>query len=288
MTLRSIQILRPGSLTTIQDQGRPGLARLGVSPSGACDRPAHHLGNRLIGNAPTAAALEMTVGGLIARFSHSCWVAVTGAPAPIVCDGRSYAAYSPIFVPAGLELRIGVPTSGLRSYLAVRGGIAVPPVLGSRSTDTLTGIGPTALQAGQTLPIGNATVGPVPPVDLAPVAALAQEPLIEFQPLRRPGWFADTAVDALRHTYQVSPDTNRIGVRLQGKAIERACQDELPSEGLVAGAIQIPPSGQPIIFLADHPVTGGYPVLGVVRARSLPLLAQARPGQHLWLRIART
>jgi biotin-dependent carboxylase-like uncharacterized protein len=286
MTSRTIEIVRSGPLTTIQDDGRPGLARLGVSPSGACDRPAYHLANRLVGNAPNAAALEVTLGGLVATFSHSCWVAVTGAPAPVTSAGRACAAYSPVFVPAGGELRIGAPSSGLRSYLAVRGGIAVAPVLGSRSTDTLTGIGPAPLQAGQTVPIGDAVAGPVAPVDLVPVAPLPQEPVIEIQPLRRPEWFADGALEALRESYHVSPDTNRIGMRLHGNAIQRARQDELPSEGLVAGTVQIPPSGQPVIFLADHPVTGGYPVLGVVRARSLPLLAQARPGQRVRLRIA--
>ncbi|SCF34518.1 biotin-dependent carboxylase uncharacterized domain-containing protein [Micromonospora viridifaciens] len=285
MTSGTIEIVRPGPLTTVQDDGRPGLARLGVSPSGACDRPAYQLANRLVGNAPNTAALEVTLGGLVARFSRSCWVAVTGAPAPVVSAGRACAPYGPVFVPAGGVLKIGIPAAGLRSYLAVRGGIAVPPVLGSRSTDTLTGIGPAPLRAGQILPIGDATDGPVAPVDLAPVAPLPQEPVIDFQPLCRPGWFADNALDALRDSYRVSPDTNRIGMRLQGNVIERVRQDELPSEGLVAGAIQIPPSGQPVIFLADHPVTGGYPVLGVVRARSLPLLAQARPGQRLRLRV---
>lgn len=279
-----IEILRPGPLTTVQDEGRPGLARFGVGPSGACDRVAYRLGNRLVGNVPAAASLELTLGGLRARFTSSCWVAVTGAPAPIKCDGHRMAMNSPLRVQAGAELRIGPARAGLRSYLAVRGGIAVPQVLGSRSRDTLAGIGPEPVRAGDVLPIGEATMGPVESVDIPDAVEPAVEPVVEFLVVRRSEWFTDAALDAIHCApYSVAAESNRVGVRLCGTAIPRARYEELPSEGLVAGAIQVPPSGQPVIFLADHPVTGGYPVVGVVRASSLPLLAQVRPGQRLRL-----
>lgn len=276
-----IEVLDPGLLTLVQDLGRPGLAALGVGRSGAADRPALTLANRLVGNAEGAAALELTLGGLRLRFHRGAWVALAGAPAPLAVGARAAAAHSPVYVPAGAVLRVGQPARGLRSYLAVRGGIDLPPVLGSRASDVLSGIGPEKLTRGQKLPLGNEIAGD-PVVDLAPVAELPEVPVLRVLPGPRQDWFTPHALAALCGSpYQVTPASNRIGVRLAGPRLDRAREGELPPEGMVGGALQVPPNGQPVLFLADHPVTGGYPVIGVVLAEDLPAAAQLRPGQRL-------
>ena len=284
----TMRVLEPGPLTTVQDLGRAGLAHLGVGHSGACDRPAIRLANRIVGNRESAAALEVTIGGLAVRFSHGTWVAFTGAWAPLTVDGRAESFFGPVFAPAGGELRVGFSHEGMRSYLAVRGGVDVPPVLGSRSTDLLTGIGPSVLRAGDVVVVGDEMDGAVAAIDLVPTRAIDSEPVLELALGPRPEWFTTDAVEKLVDaTWKVSQDSNRIGVRLIGPMLERAQLGELPSEGLVAGAIQIPPSGQPVLFLADHPVTGGYPVIAIRRAASLPAAAQLRLGQRLHFRVAR-
>ncbi|MGI8780307.1 MAG: biotin-dependent carboxyltransferase family protein [Solirubrobacteraceae bacterium] len=281
-----IEILAPGPLSVVQDLGRPGLASLGVGPSGAADVASLRLGNRLVGNGEDAAGVEVTFGGLAVRCLAPATVALTGAPCDANVDGRAVHMNSPVHIGAGATLRFGTPTSGLRSYLAVRGGIDVPLVLGSRSTDVLAGIGPPALAAGQRLPIG-----PPPPrwplVDHAPTASLPAQPVLHLLPGPRLEWFDDTALDTLAAApYEVSAQSNRTALRLLGEPVRRAVLDELPSEGLVVGAIQIPPDGRPVLFLADHPVTGGYPVVAVVRDCEVPLAAQLRPGQSVRFSVA--
>jgi biotin-dependent carboxylase-like uncharacterized protein len=175
-------------------------------------------------------------------------------------------------------LRLGLPAAALRTYVAIRGGIAVPPTLGSRSTDVLSGLGPPALTAGDRLPVGGVAAGDIT-VDVAPVEPVPTRTSLRVLAGPRTDWFSSDALNALcREPYVVSTESDRVGVRLTGRAIERVRADELPSEGLVTGAVQIPPDGQPLVFLADHPVTGGYPVLGVVVAADLPVVAQVRPG----------
>ncbi|MCA2219826.1 biotin-dependent carboxyltransferase family protein [Nonomuraea aurantiaca] len=187
----------------------------------------------------------------------------------------------PFWVPAGSELRFGAPIWGLRTYLAVRGGIAVEPVLGSRSTDSLSGLGPAPLRQGTVLPVGGSGGLVEISVDLAP----AGEPppaVLRIVPGPRDDWFApDALAELCAEPYEVSQDSNRVGVRLRGRELTRAREGELPSEGMVTGAVQVPPSGQPIVFLADHPPTGGYPVIGVVREADLPIAAQLRPGDSV-------
>jgi biotin-dependent carboxylase-like uncharacterized protein len=270
-----IEILRPGPLTTVQDLGRPGYAHLGVGRSGAADRASLALANRLVGNAPTAAGLEITLGGLAARFHARATVALTGAP----CPGADHCC--PIDLPAGTDLRLGVPAVGARTYLAVRGGIDVPPVFGSRATDLLGGIGPAPLTAGTRLPVGADTAG-FPTVDLAPVAPPGPDATLRVIPGPRADWFTPDALRVLTAApYQVTPDSNRIALRLDGAAVPRATDAELPTEGMAVGSIQVPADGQPVLFLADHPVTGGYPVLAVVSTAALGHAAQARPGSRL-------
>jgi KipI family sensor histidine kinase inhibitor len=289
-TAGGILVVHSGPLTTVQDRGRPGYAALGVSASGAADPASAALANRLVGNQPDAACLETTLGGLTLEFREPARVAVTGAPGALRLSHRAAAVNAPFSVPAGDRLTIGTPDLGLRSYVAVRGGIDVPATLDSRATDVLSGLGPAPLRDGDVLPIGTATAGPPPAVDLAPVAALPDtEITVRVLPGPRADWFTDDAHTTL-HTaaFTVTADVNRIGVRLDGPELTRARTDELPSEATVAGAVQVPPSGQPVVFLADHPVTGGYPVIAVVRAADLPLLAQARPGQRVRFRQAST
>jgi biotin-dependent carboxylase-like uncharacterized protein len=274
--MTALTVLETGPLATIQDRGRVGQAALGVPRSGACDQRSYELANRLVGNVPGAAVIEATFGGLVLRAEADLVVALTGAP----CGGVPF--NSPATLRAGQTLRLGPPRSGLRTYIAVRGGIDVPPVLGSRSTDLLSGLGPAPLQPGQSLAIGR-TLSPMPGVDLAPVAdPAAGEVVVRVTPGPRRDWFTDGGWASLvGQTYAVSSNSNRIGVRLEGTPLERALDGELASEGMTLGAIQVPPSGLPVVFLADHPVTGGYPVIAYVAVGSLPACAQLRPGQAL-------
>jgi biotin-dependent carboxylase-like uncharacterized protein len=190
-------------------------------------------------------------------------------------------------VRAGRELRLGAPASGLRTYHRVRGGIAVAPVLGSRSTDVLSGLGPPVVAAGDVLPIGISPL-PEPGVDVAPVADPADgEVVVAVLPGPRRNWFGDRAWTTLTGSaYTVTSQSNRVGLRLAGAVLERERPGELPSEGMVLGALQVPPSGTPVLFLADHPVTGGYPVIGVVADADLDRCGQLRPGQAVRFRAA--
>ncbi|WP_327328003.1 biotin-dependent carboxyltransferase family protein [Streptomyces sp. NBC_01210] len=279
-----IEILKPGPLTTVQDLGRHGYASLGVSTSGAADRGSLRLANRLVGNAEVAAGLELTYGGLSVRFHTLTTIALTGAPCPATLDGRTIAANGPVIVHPGQQLTIGLPTHGLRTYLAVRGGIVVPEVLGSRSTDTLSGIGPAVLAGGTRLPVGSPPSS-FPTVDFAPAEPFPEHPTLEILPGPREDWFTLEAMETLYSTaYQVSADSNRIGARLQGPVLKRAVDRELPSEGTALGSLQVPPNGQPVLFLADHPVTGGYPVIAVIADHDLDRAAQLRPGQSVSFR----
>ncbi len=273
---RTLTVLATGPLTTVQDAGRPGQGALGIGRSGACDRAAARLANRLVGNDPDAAVLEATLGGLVLRADADLVVTTTGAR----CSGAHNA---PVALRAGRELRLGLPDTGLRTYVAVRGGVAVEPVLGSRSTDLLSGLGPPVLSPGDVLPVGSAA-GPMPGVDLAPVPdPPGGEVTVRVLPGPRADWFPSPA--ALTGTaWEVTGESNRIGLRLAGAALQRSRTGELASEGMVRGALQVPPSGQPVLFLADAPVTGGYPVIGYVEDADVDRCGQLRPGQTLRLR----
>ena len=279
--IRFLVVLDPGPLTTVQDRGRPGWAHLGVPRAGALDGPGAALANRLVGNSVEAAVLETTLGGVSLQASTAMTLAVTGADAPVTVDGRSVAAREPVAVRSGQTLCVGPARTGLRSYVAAAGGIDVPAVLGSRSTDTLSGMGPAPLTKDQELPVGD-PLGDPRGVDVSVVRPLVPPTLLRFRPGPRADWFADEALEALtRSTYAVSSDSNRVGVRLNGPGLDRHRTGELPSEGLVLGAIQVPASGEPLVFLNDHPTTGGYPVVGVVAAGDLPACAQLRPGDEV-------
>jgi biotin-dependent carboxylase-like uncharacterized protein len=281
--VREIEVLEPGLLTTVQDLGRPGHAHLGVPRSGAVDPGSLSLANRLVGNAEGAAGLETTATGCRVRVGRATAIAVAGAICEVRIDDRAAAWGAAVPVPAGSTVTLGAASSGLRSYLAVAGGIAVEPELGSRATDVLSGLGPAALRVGDRLPFGPAAG---PPSDAEAVPARRKD-VVEVVLGPRADWFTPAALDVLDGAaYTVLAESNRIGIRLAGPVLERATPGaELPSEPMVLGAVQVPPSGRPVIFLHDHPTTGGYPVVAVVRAAGLAVCAQARPGEVLRFRV---
>ncbi|MCF2526423.1 biotin-dependent carboxyltransferase family protein [Yinghuangia soli] len=279
-----LAVVRPGALTTVQDLGRAGQAHLGVPRSGAADRRSHAFANRLVGNPESAATLETTVVGCAVRTDADRWFAVAGAPCPVAAGGRAVPFGAPFLVRAGETVELGPVVAGVRSYLAVGGGIAVPEVLGSRATDLMSGLGPAPLAAGAVLPLGPAAAAP--DATGAPPPGLARGPVLRVTPGPRSGFFPPAAWELLRaHAWTVLPASNRIGVRLDGPALPRTGGDALPSEGMVPGALQVPPNGLPVLFLADHPTTGGYPVIGCVHPADLPHAAQAAPGSALRFRI---
>lgn len=280
-----LEVLATGPLTLIEDAGRPGHMAVGVGRAGAADQSSYRLGERLLGNRPGLAALEVTLGGLLVRAHGAVTLCLTGAPAPATIDGAPAPHASPFPLGDAQELALGMPPSGLRTYLSVRGGLAVQPVLGSCSTDTMAGLGPPRVRPGDRLPVGDA-VAAFPTVDVAPVPCPeAGTVMLTVLPGPRRGWFARP--EALAETvWVVSELSDRKGIRLEGKGIERRTDYvdvELSSEGMVRGAIQVPPGGQPVLLLNDHPVTGGYPVIGVVRSADVDRAAQLRPGQHVRL-----
>jgi KipI family sensor histidine kinase inhibitor len=293
----ALEILRAGALTTIQDLGRPGYAHLGVPRSGALDVAAHRLANRLVGNDPHAATLETTISGLTLRALAPVAVAVCGAVSPVLVDDRPAPWAAPIELRPGQTLDVGTATRGVRSYVAFAGGVAAPPVLGSRSTDLLSGLGlggaggaaDSRLRDGDRLALGT-PAGPPRPADTHPVTVTAPAgsgSVLELpvEPGPRPGAFAQSAWRLLTGCeYTVAPASNRIALRLEGPTLPRTGPDTVPSEGTVLGAIQVPADGRPIIFLADHPPTGGYPVIGVVPAVALGGAAQALPGTRIRFR----
>jgi len=280
-----IEIVDPGPFTTVQDLGRPGWAAIGVGSSGAADRGSLRLANRLVGNPEGAAGFEATFGGLHLRALTDVLVALTGAATPIESDAPLVGLGLAVHLRAGHELRLRTPPRGLRSYVAVRGGIDAPEVLGSRSTDTLSALGPSPLRAGDIFVTGT-TVDPntltEPSTELAPIPPAPVEPVLRLLPGPRNDW-ADPA-GLLAAAYTVRSDSNRIGVRLAGPALARR-PGELPSEAMVRGSVQVPPDGLPIIVHADHPVTGGYPVVAVVVDADLDLVGQLRPGDPVRFRL---
>ena len=283
---RELEVTSAGPQVTVQDLGRPGQAHLGVPRSGALDEPAHRLANRLVGNPESAATLECLGGRLAFRARTAVTVAVTGAQLPLRVDGRGRDWGNAVTVPAGATVELGDVTRGLRAYLAVSGGIDVDPVLGSRATDLLSGLGPEQVSDGDVLPVGAPTGVPVP-VDAVAPARAGRELRVRLGP--REDWFEEGSVQALdRSTYVVGNESNRIGLRLEGERIRRRSKEELASEGMVLGAVQVPPNGQPVVFLHDHPTTGGYPVIGVVVAEDLAACAQLRPGDEITLRVVGT
>jgi biotin-dependent carboxylase-like uncharacterized protein len=221
------------------------------------------------------------MGGLEVELTEPAVVALAGAlGAVVVSGGPPVGHHAPAALPAGVRLRLGPPRAGLRTYLAVRGGIDVAAVLGSRSYDTLGRIGPPPLAAGDVLGVGP-DPGTAIDTEVAPVRGADPSRPIRLWPGPRTDWFADPLAALVAGSWVVRADSDRVGARLDGPPLRRTRDDELPSEGLVTGAIQVPHDGRPIVMLADHPVTGGYPVVAIVDPADLPVVAQARPGSVL-------
>ncbi|OBF82669.1 allophanate hydrolase [Mycobacterium sp. 852002-51163_SCH5372311] len=286
--MATLEILRTGPLAVVQDLGRTGLAHIGVGRSGAADRRSHTLANRLVANPDDRATVEVTFGGFCARVhGGDVDIAVTGADTDPTVDGITFGTNSIQHVRDGQVISLGAPRAGLRTYLAVRGGICVKPVLGSRSYDVMSAIGPAPLQAGDVVPVGEHT-DDYPELEQAPVAAINRQ-IVELMVVPGPhdDWLVDP--DALVHTIWMASDrSDRVGMRLVGRPLQyRNPGRQLPSEGVTRGAIQVPPNGLPVILGPDHPVTGGYPVVGVVIDEDIDKLAQVRPGQHVQLHWAR-
>jgi biotin-dependent carboxylase-like uncharacterized protein len=275
---RAVEVVAVGALALVEDLGRPGLGASGVGRSGAADRAALRLANRLVANPEDAAGVEVVFGGLAVRATAPLTVALAGAPAPADVDGAPVGHHALVDLRRGQVLRLGVPTTGLRTYLAVRGGIDVPAVLGSRSTDTLSGLGPARLEEGDVLPVGSEPDA-LPLVDVAPVPNPPGD-LVTLRAVLGPRADFLSDRDALTSTnWTASSRSDRVGMRLEGGRLQRSNDTELPSEGMVRGAIQLPPGGEPVVFLADHPVTGGYPVIATVCDAEVDRAAQIRPGQ---------
>ena len=275
---RAVEVVAVGALALVEDLGRPGHGASGVGRSGAADRAALRLANRIVANPEGAAGVEVVFGGLAVRAAGPLTVALAGAPAPADVDGTPVGHHALVELRDGQVLRLGMPSTGLRTYLAVRGGVDVPAVLGSRSTDTLSGLGPDKLGEGDVLPIGPEPEA-LPLVDVAPVP-LAPGGTVTLHVVAGPrlDYLADP--DELTRTEWVaSSRSDRVGMRLEGTHLRRRNDSELPSEGMVRGAVQVPPGGGPVVFLADHPVTGGYPVVATVRDADVDRAAQIRPGQ---------
>ena len=287
----ALRVRATGLLTLFQDRGRHGQAGQGVSASGAMDQAAFKAANRLVGNASQQPVLETVGGGLSLQSVGENVVAVTGADAPLsitAADGRRWSAprCAAIALADGDTLSLGQPVAGARCYVAVRGGYEVAPVLGSASTDTLAHVGPPALQTGQllaVLPAPHAVVAELA-LPLQELPAPDGEVVLDVELGPRTDWFTPEAVALLAvQRWQVTPQSNRVGLRLVGEqALTRAVSSELPSEGTPLGAIQVPASGQPVLFLADHPLTGGYPVIGCVAPHHLDLAGQIPVGA--WIR----
>ncbi len=283
----ALEVTAVGAQALVQDLGRPGLSAVGVTRSGAADRGSLRLANRVVANREDAAGIEVLLGGLDLLVLRDVTVAVTGAVG-VTLDGSPLGAGAPLRLCAGAVLRAGAPAAGLRTYVAVRGGLAVQPVLGSRCTDTLAELGPAPLAVGDRLRVGPAPEQQ-PAVDVAPVA----EPAAGLVRLRAvPGprdAYVDGGCDQLAAgTWTVSEHADRVGLRLRGEPLRRAAAYdgvEVPSEGLLRGAVQVPPAGEPVLMLADHPVTGGYPVVAVVVDADCDRAAQLRPGQAVRFRL---
>ena len=294
-------LVAPGPLSTVQDMGRTGHAAQGYPECGACDKYALALGNLLCGNPEAAAAIEMTLSGATVQFERDAVIALTGAACAPTLGGRPIPTYAPVRVRAGDTLEIGAFSAGLRGYLCVQGGIDTPPVLGSRSTDMkcrIGGLEGRALRKGDVLPVGKAPAG----YDFTRAAraarALAEKPWLlrprtahaflgdQVIPLLRavPGPQDDAfTVDGLRTffsgLYAVTPDSNRMGVKLSGPAAETKRSSDILSDGIVEGSVQISANGQPILMLADHQTTGGYAKIATVIGPDLCAAAQLRPGE---------
>lgn len=289
MRARLIRVMEGGLLTTVQDLGRPGYQALGISPAGAVDEYALRLANWAVGNGPGAAALEITLIGPRLSFTAEALVAITGADLGPVLDGEPVPMWTAVTVPAGATLGFTGGSRGCRAYLAVAGGIDVPPVLGSRSTDVLGhfgGLEGRALRAGDELPLGEPAPGagprPVPP-ELIPVYPEHVVARVVLGP-QEDHFTSEGLRVFLGSSYEVTPQSDRVGLRLEGPVIRHRGRADVISDGMPAGAVQVPQDGRPLVVLANRQTVGGYPKIATVVSADLWRLGQLRPGNRVSFR----
>lgn len=279
-----ITVIRPGVLTTFQDAGRHGYAHLGVPGAGAADMHSLRIANSLVGNSAYAVALEITADGPTLRFEVPAAIAFSGARVTAVVDGAPVAMDQTLWVSAGQVLRVGRVSAGVRCYLAVRGGLDVPKVLGSASTDTLSGIGPPTLTRGRQLRIGrHAALVSGWYLNQVPQFPVDTELRVLIGP--HDDWITAASRAAMvTRQFKVSAASDRTGIRLENTNLKRARQGELQPAGMVTGAIQLPPDGNPIILLPNHGTTGGYPVVATVISADISKLGQLREADSVYFK----
>jgi antagonist of KipI len=284
--MSAILVHAPGLFTTVQDLGREGFGPMGVSASGAADPISLRIGNRLLGNPDGTAALEMTLGGGTFTFERAAVIAATGADFGPSLDGVALPMWTSIEIREGETVKFGASRSGARAYLCVQGGIAVEPFLGSASTHVLSGLGGfegRALRKGDRVKLGAAN-------SYFRKTALSPKALESLQPLKvirvtdgpQSDWFPEPAWKTLcGNTFRISEQSNRMGIRLEGPPISLDTSREMITEGVSLGAIQVPPSGQPIILFVEQQTTGGYPKIANVISADLHSLGQLRPRDEI-------
>lgn len=284
-----LRILKPGLFTTVQDLGRPGYQRFGVSVGGAMDQWAHRLVNRLVGNPDEAATLEITLAGPHLQFEREGVIAIGGADLSPALDGSPLPMWTAVFVTAGAQLVFGPRRSGARAYLAVAGGLDLPLVLGSRATDLRSRLGGLdgrrlaendALDGGRPATRAEDVIGRVLPADVRPTYRF--EPTVRAVAGPQAERFHPEAFEVLQAgRYLVTPQSNRMGYRLTGAPLKHIGSSDMISDATPFGAIQVPGNQQPILLMADRQTTGGYPKIAVVVSADLPLAAQLAPGDAL-------
>lgn len=303
-----IHILKGGLLTTVQDQGRIGFQKFGVVTSGAMDRISYQLANDLVGNQAGEAALEITLNGTIIEFEEDCIIAITGANLKPMIFGKPVQLNRPICVRKGSILRFGYAKQGCRCYLSVAGGIAVPEVMGSKSTYLRAQLGGwkgRSLRKGDHLPVGKENERQKYRKNKLLQQLANGEDFLEtkwavtlpFQRFhssvypvrviqgRQANWFTRASLDLFTTTsYHVTNDSDRMGYRLQGSKLQLRNEQSLLSEATTLGTIQVPTNGQPICLMNDRQSTGGYPKIADIIQADLPILAQAKPGDELQFR----
>jgi len=284
MSEGAIRVRRPGLLTTVQDLGRWGHQASGVPVAGPMDTFSHRLANLLVGNANDAATLEITLIGPELEFTVPTMVAICGAEFDVACDSQSVSPHSSTAIPAGTRLVFGRRRAGARAYLAVAGGILTPPLLGSRATHLVSGMGGLrgrALASGDELPIASQPISTV--VRRASVSLPSNaRARLRILPGPQVGWFAAESLTTLTSvSFRVSPRSNRMGYRLEGPPLPRQCTDEPISEPVAFGAMQVPTAGEPILLMADRQTAGGYPKIASVIAADLPIAGQLAPGDFI-------
>ena len=286
--MSELLVLKPGLLTTVQDRGRWGWQASGVPVAGPMDPWAHRLANALAGNDPDAATLETTLLGPEVEFEDARVVAVAGAEFELLVDGERVPTHAAFRVAAGSTLRFGHRALGARAYLAVSGGITVPPVLGSRAThitSAMGGVGGRAIRIGDRLPLGEPSSGRKPPVAIARVPTLAvPDGHADVRVMAGPqeDAFTADALDRLQSApYTIGRASDRMGYRLEGPAVAHARGGDIISEATAMGTLQVPASGQPILLMADRQTTGGYPKIATVITADLGLAGQLAPGDQI-------